>query len=288
MFRIDRNLVNLGAVKTIQPIRIVCSADEGPECGDTIEAGTEGRAPDAAASANAMAQVILSAAEAEAKAKAHDAIKKAESEAGEMVEAMLGSAREEAARILAEARERAEEERLLARQDGYAKGDAEGRRAYDERLEEKKRELSDELAAKTSADDDKLKNVLEELYLERKNAFDGLEAQIVGLAMGIVRKVINPSEESVEGAFEMLIRNALKQLNPEGKIMIRVAPSEYERFFPGGSAVFELSGGLTVTASILRDASLGEGDCVIDAEDETVSAGIDTQLKYIQLAFDRA
>ena len=88
--------------------------------------------------------------------------------------------------------------------------------------------------------------------------------------------------------FTSLIKNALRQVSTDGKIVIRVGPVEYERFFSSGSAVIELGSGVAVTASVLRDVTLEEGDCIIDTDDMTVNAGLESQLKYVELAFKEA
>jgi len=235
-------------------------ADADSEVETEIEV-TGNHYPDAAAlSAQAvlLAEKIIS----EAKAKA---------------ERTILDARSEVAALLLSARERAEEDRRLAWQEGFAEGSQAGRHSFDEQLAEKQR-LSDE----------SLQRVLDELYEERTRTYEGLESGVVALALEIVKKVINPAEEELGTVFQSLIKNALKQMNPDSKVIIRVSPVEYERFFSSGNAVLELDSGVTVTASVLRDVSLGEGDCVIDAEDATVNAGLDSQLQYIKLAFDKA
>lgn len=302
MFRIERDLVKLGAARTVRTIQIDNEINKNGASDEYTEAGAAGDAQDAAASAAATAKYMLNSAETDARAEAYRIISEAEAEANtravdiiaaakEKAKAeasmMVEAARKEAEELTLSARERLEEERRLARQEGYDDGAEEGKRLYDEQLEKKMREIGDDFSEKMREDDEKVKRVVEELYYERAETYAGLEDNVVGLAIDIVRKVINPSEEKYGGIFEMLVRNALKQINPEGRIMIRVGPNEYERFFASGSALFELDGGVNVTVSVLRDASLGEGDCVIDTEESTVNAGLDTQLKYIQLAFDR-
>ena len=247
MFRIDRNLVNLGAKRSI----VVEEYEES-------EVGAAGEALHAAASATFM--------------EAQDALDGAKSKSEEI----LARAKEEAKALLMEARDEIEEERQAARQEGFSEGKEEGRRSYDEQLEEKMRQ-----------DDEKLGRVIGELYEERERTYAGLEDEVVALAMDIVKKIINPDEEAVEGAFEMLIRNALRQIAPDGKIVIRVSTDEYERFFSSGSAAIVLAGDVRATASVLKDVSLNKGDCVIDTDSETINAGVDTQLKYVELAFEQ-
>ena len=190
---------------------------------------------------------------------------------------MLEDARNEVAAILLAAREQAEEERRRAWQEGYAEGAKEGKRVISEEYESKMRE-----------DDEMLKHVISEIHAERASTYEELEDSIIDLSLEIAKKIYGPAEEELENVFQSLIRNALKQIAPEGKVIIRVSSTEYERFFSSGTAVFSLDKGSTITAAVLRDASLVDGDCIIDTEDETVNAGIDTQLKYIKIAFNRA
>ena len=247
MFRIDRNLVNLASARSVY-------VD-----GDDAATDAEGAAaPDAAAAAASAAHIV------------QELIRNAEVKA----EGILENARKEVAALMLSSREQADEERRQALQEGYIEGSKEGRRAYEEKYAKKSRE-----------DDESLKRVIAELYEERKRTYDGIEDEVVGLAFEIVKKVIGQAEDEVGGVFESLIRNALKQIAPEGKIIIRVSPAEYERFFSSGSAVFELDKNVTVAAAVLRDASLEQGDCLIDAEDETINAGLNTQLDYIKIAF---
>jgi len=249
LFRIERNLVNLATARSVQV--------EGEES----VAGAEEVSLNASASAASAALIE------------QEAIKKAKAGA----EKILDDARNEIAALMVAAREEAEEERRRAWQEGYAEGSEEGKRVCDERHEEQTRE-----------DNEKLKRVIDELYTEKKRVYDELEDEVIRLTFEIVKKVIGVAEEDVGGIFQSMIRNALRQISPEGKVIIRVSPAEYERFFSSGSAVFQLDKGVTVTAGVLRDASLGDFDCVIDTEDETVNAGLDTQLKYIKIAFNRA
>ena len=256
MFRIDRNYVNLGAARFLQV-----------DSGEGTEAGANGEAQYAAASANYMTEQ-----QAMAHAQAQELLNNARLQADEIIEAARG----EAALFLEEAREEALEERERARQEGYDEGAQEGKLFYEEQLTKKIRE-----------DDDMLKSVINEIYDERERTYSGLEDEVVGLSLEIVRKVINPADDSFGDIFESMMKNAIKQIAPDGKVVLRVSAAEYERFFSSGSVIIELDSGVTVKASVLRDVSLSGGDLIIDTETETVNAGLNSQLKYIALAFEK-
>lgn len=224
--------------------------------------GAEGMYPNAATSAEEYVNEYLAVAEAEINAKAEE---------------MLANAREEAAQILADAADELEAERKRGYDEGFEEGAAEGKRSFDE-----------ELAKKMSEDDEALNRVLDELYDERERMYENAEGEVVSLALEIVKKIINPAEDELGTVFTSLIKNALRQISTESKIVIRVGIADYERFFASGAVTLELDSGATVTASVMSDVSLGEGDCIIDTDDFTVNAGVDSQLKLVKLTFDRA
>ena len=253
MFRIERRLVNLSGKKTTKPI---------DDDDDITEVAAEDEIPDAAASAEAMANEYISAARGEAEVE---------------MEEILDEAREQAAKIIFKAREDAEEEHKRAWQEGYQEGSEEGRRSYDEQTTEKIRQ-----------DDEALKRVLDEIYDERERTYAEMEEEVINLSLEIVRKIINPAEEALGDVYTSLIKNALRQMSTDGKIVIRCGPAEYERFFSSGAAEIELDSGAIVKATVLKDVSLNEGDCIIDTDDVTINAGVDSQLQFVKLAFERA
>ena len=244
MFRIERNLVHLGGVRTIrvnnETGEIIETIEEDPDVG-IIPTGLN-------------PQEVL----AEAKQRA---------------EHIIDSARNEANAIIEASKEDAENNRHQAWDEGYINGVDEGKRSYNDKILEC---------------DESLKRVMNEFLIEKKRAFSDMEDELLDLALRIVRKIINPADEAMEGVFVSLIKNALRQIAPDDRIMLRVSAADYERYFPEGSAVLELGNGVTVSASILKDASLGEFDCIIDKDDSTINAGLDTQLMNIQLAFEKS
>ena len=251
MFRIDRSLVKISGIKFKK-----LDAD------DKSEVDAEDGLPDATTSAEAMLNQFLNEAEIEIQ---------------EQREAILEEARDQAATIIFQAREDAESERKKGWQEGFEDGAEKGRLEYEEKL-----------ALKIAEDDETLKRVLDEIYDERERTFSGLEEETTNLALEIVRKIINPPAEELSDVYTSLIKNALRQMPTEGKIIIRVGAAEYERFFSSGAAEIELDSGVTVNAAVIRDISLNEGDCIIDTDDVTINAGIDSQLQYVKLSFERA
>ena len=267
MFRIDRRFVNVSGIK-INKL----------DTKDDPEVGADGEIPDAAAS---MENIYSGEDTYSAEDAVNEYLAATKSETESKMEEILNSARQQAAKIISDAQDEAEEERRLGYEQGFeegsAKGSEEGKSKYDEMIEAKKRE-----------DDETLKRVIDEMYEERERTYIGMEKEATNLSIEIVRKILNPTEDELVDVFTPMIKNALRQMPTDSKIVLRVGPKEYERFFSSGAAVIELDSGATVKASVLRDVSLNDGDLIIDTDDVTINAGLDSQLQYVELAFERA
>ena len=286
MFKIDKNLVNLAVGRSVQI---------GSENGAAGALGLK-KASDASASDALKAQDTVSRTQ-NAFSKAQEKLTEANAEAARVIEA----ARHEAASIILAARDDGKRERSLALQDGYAAGASAGRaqgikdglregygEGYDKGYADGSAECRREFDEKLQEDDKMLTHVISEFHQASVRVFDGLEEKLAALTLEIVKKIINPAGENGEYMFTSLIINALRQVELDGRLTLRVGANEYDRFFSSGSAVFDLGDGVKATASVIRDAAMSDGDCIIDTETETLNAGIDSQLKYIRLAFEKA
>ncbi|MCL2248394.1 MAG: FliH/SctL family protein [Oscillospiraceae bacterium] len=208
----------------------------------------------------------------------------AELEMQEKAQALIDDARVQAAQIELAAREDAEEARKEGWQEGYTEGAAEGKLSFDDKL----KECEETLEEKLKTDDRQLKSVLEELYAEQERISAETEAEIVRLSLEVVKKIIGPAEEELGTVFTSLVKNTLRQMSTEGKIIIRIGPKEYERFFSSGVANIELDNGIVVTATVMKDLNMDENELIIDSDEGTVNASIDLQLEYVKIAFERA
>jgi len=277
LFRIDRSLVNVSRHKVMNFDAKNKDKDKGkdeestgdPDFDPHLEPDPEldsvpahPPAPDPTELAEEMLREYISAAEQELQEKA---------------EAVLNNAKTEAAQILIETRDEIEEEKNRGFQEGYIEGVAEGKQSYEEKTQEK-----------IAADDKVLKNVLDEIYNEQERIKTETESGTIELAIEIVKKIIAPAEDELGTVFTSLIKNALRQMSSDGKIVIRVGPDEFERFFSSGAATIELDSGVTVSATVMKDLTMNEGDLIIDSDEGTVNAGIDSQLEYVKIAFERA
>ncbi|NLO48649.1 MAG: hypothetical protein GX111_10080 [Clostridiales bacterium] len=189
-----------------------------------------------------------------------------------IAEEIISQALVKAKAIIREAEAEALEIKKLARQRGYDEGIFKADALIEAAIEK---------------DKDQLKNIILRIEEKRREMFDSMESEMLRLTFSIIKKVFSQVSKSDSSLFESMISNALMQMNKEGKITIRVNTEEYERFFSAGDMSFVI-GDKLLTAAVLPDPNMNCGDCIIESEGETVNAGINNQLRRIEIAFQQA
>lgn len=176
----------------------------------------------------------------------------------------------------AEAREtvfQAELDSVKIKADAEALGYKEGAKRADERY-----------AALLSENKESLSRVISEMEAGRTKMLASMEEEIIELCFAIVRKISDVDRTKDGEIFKTAIRKALARTDMASTITIQLSSEDFERFFPEGEAVFDTPDG-RVTVAVAGSSELDGGDIVIDSEDETITAGIGTQIKNIELRF---
>ena len=221
------------------------------------------------ADARAQAEGLL----AEAQTKA-DALLDEARQAKEQADGLLNGARLMAATILEEARAAADQEALGIRGQAWKAGHQEG--AEEARLTalEEGRRLADDVHA-----------LLDGLVAGREEQLARLEGDVIDLSLGVARKILGAALERDDEKYKSLIQNALSQMKREGKLIIRLPEDVAARLFEGNAAAFVL-GDERVTATVAGDPFMKAGECVLESDAEQVTAGLESQLAAITVAFE--
>jgi flagellar assembly protein FliH len=194
----------------------------------------------------------------EAEAAAAELLAKIREAAALEAEAKVAEAGRQVQNILEEARRRGREE-----------GRLEGLELYRQQTEEASREIS---------------RLLKEIASAREALFASFEGEVVELALNIAEKITLTALSKDETIFKAMVANALKNLRREGKISLRISEQQYNDFFNAESASFVLDDE-TIRISVINDPHLENGALIVESAEESVDAGVASQLKYIALAF---
>ena len=186
-----------------------------------------------------------------------------------LAEAMLADAEEKARQKIKQAEAAAIEIIERAEEKGYRDGAL---------------KAEQELQTRVSKRVDALQNLIMQVGTAREDMINELEDDIITLVLETTKKVINIELEKNDKVFVDIIQNALSQMKREGKIVIRVSQDDYTSFFSSGNAEFILNNE-RIKTTVIDEPLFEKGDCVIESEGETVNAGINSQLRYIEFTF---
>ncbi|MER8402085.1 type III secretion system stator protein SctL [Mesorhizobium sp. M0306] len=165
--------------------------------------------------------------------------------------AFLDEARRDAQQLRDAARRAYAAEYALGYDDGKAQGDAEATR------------LVSETAVKVD------------------RYFSGLESEVVGLAVDIVRRILG--EFDVGALVAKAARQAVTEIRRARYLKVRVHPASIERVRNELDAVLRESD-LGMTVEIDADDALAPDACIVSTDFAVVDASIDAQLKAIAAA----
>jgi flagellar assembly protein FliH len=205
----------------------------------------------------------------EAGGEAEDKLQAARKEAAALLEKASREAKAQLDQAASQAQYALEEAKSQGYQEGYREGNQQGQELHRQNTEEAGRQLN---------------RLLSEIAGERQAFIDSFEGEMVELAVSIAEKIVVSAINKDDNAFKSMIINALKHMRRESKITLHVSEEQYNEFFKAESANFVL-GDETITVVIVNDTQLENGDLILESDEETVNAGVGSQLKHIMLAF---
>ena len=292
MFRIQRSAVNHAGSAEIQmiplPVEVIAPPPEPipepePEPIPVVEVKEEIIKKEAPpVEPDASHPVLLAV-----RKKADEIIEAAQQQSGQIIEA----ARQESEQIIETAQQEREQAIAAANQEGetlvaQASGQANGLRqeAWQNGYIDGRAEAA---AAATEQHNQALTDLLS-VMIKLQDAYDKIyqdaEPEVLDLAIDIASKVLHTEIDRNDEVYSNMVHNVLHHIKREGKIVLRVSPSEYQRFFSSGEATYQVDGD-PIRVSVVQEDGLESGACVIDSEGETVNGSIQSQIDRIVSAF---
>jgi flagellar assembly protein FliH len=151
----------------------------------------------------------------------------------------------------------------LAREQGRQEGEARGRAAYEEQLEQARGNL---------------RSAILEFTRERADYFRKVEVEVVQLALSIARKILHRESQVDPLLLAALVRVALDQIDNKTKVVVRVHPSnaaDCRAYFARAMEAHE-------APEVEEDPSQEADRCVLQTALGTTEIGIEVQLKEIE------
>ncbi|MBS1821078.1 MAG: hypothetical protein JST61_03765 [Acidobacteria bacterium] len=159
-----------------------------------------------------------------------------------------------------------------------------GRILAEQRCREAEARVRDEMSVETEKrigiERATIVDALREFSRERERYFDEVEAEVVGLALAIARRVLHREASLDPLLLQAAVRVALGKVAGESNITLRVAETRGQRWRDTLAAE---QGEKTVT--VVEDHDLDEEELVIATEVGRVELGVGAQLKEIERGF---
>ncbi len=180
-------------------------------------------------------------------------IKKDVHSAKEEGKQILDRAEEEASAIIRKAESEAGSIRDLAKAEGYEEGIA------------------------------KLNELALRFQESRRRIFEEARDEILRLAVKIAGKILGRELESNDKAFTDLVTRAMRGVQGESRIQVRVNPSDLKKIQKDRKRLVEEVGqGREI--ELVEDAKVSEGGCVIETDLGIIDAQLETQLRVLEKA----
>lgn len=202
-------------------------------------------------------------------------------------EVCLSDAQTQASKILVEAQSKydeflnqakveAEELKTAAKEEGYRLGYDEG---YATALEQVKKEMETAIEEANI----KAKRIIEVAECEKKETILKAEREILAIVTAVAEKIIKEKFAENHTLVVEVIKKALEKVKNQRKINIRVSMDDYE-FVLQSKLIFESMLDSDFELSIIPDKLIDNGGCIIESENGTVDARLETQLDAIKKA----
>ena len=121
---------------------------------------------------------------------------------------------------------------------------------------------------------------LDSFAASRTEYYAGVEIEVVQLALAISRKILHRETQIDPMLVGALVQIALGQLKEGSNVTLNVVPAEHKRWQTYIDGL-----GSKLAISVVEDATLQQGDCVLQTELGTANFGIDMQLKEVEQGF---
>lgn len=183
----------------------------------------------------------------------------------QQAQSILDAAQAEAERLLTEAQTRIPQ----IEQEAYEKGLAQARA-----------KIGEEIAAAASDLREQLAHTLTELEPLYALIASRAERDLVKLALGIARKVVQREVTTDSDIVLSLARVALERLHPRAVATVLLHPDDFEYVKAHRQAMSSNS-----AVEIVADTAVGRGGCVIQSEHGDIDARIEQQFASIERGF---
>jgi len=153
-----------------------------------------------------------------------------------------------------------------ARKEGRDEGMSQGRTEFEKKLTSQQQGLV---------------QAVRDFARERETYFQRVEAEVVGLAVAIARKILHREAQVDPLLLAGVVRVGLDNVAAGTHVRLRVHPDQITAW----REFFSQQADLRSMPELMGDATLGPGHCMLETELGTTDLTLETQLKEIEQGF---
>ncbi len=153
-----------------------------------------------------------------------------------------------------------------ARKEGRDEGMAQGRAEFEKKLASQQQGLV---------------QAVRDFARERETYFQRVEAEVVGLAVAIARKILHREAQVDPLLLAGVVRVGLDNVAAGIRVRLRVHPDQIQAW----QEFFSQQPDLQSLPELMGDATLGPGRCILETEVGATDLTLETQLKEIEQGF---
>jgi flagellar assembly protein FliH len=176
-------------------------------------------------------------------------------------EEVLARAHQDAELIVAVAHQEAENIRLQAREDGFAKGMADGHM---------------EIRAKV----ERLETLMREMASFKSHLYEEAREEVVELVIAIAEKILGPLADGQPSAVVHVVAKGLELLSDRSSVTLRVHPDDVALVIESKSQLQRTIDGIR-DLSVLEDGGVPRGGCMVESRSAEIDARLHTQLDEV-------
>jgi flagellar assembly protein FliH len=192
-----------------------------------------------------------------------------EEEAEDKAQQIIQQAEERAAQMIKEAEEQAQSVHDAAAQKGYDDG---------------REEVNNLFAGQVQEEKEAFQTLMQGVTDEFNRITQQGNIAAAKLAISIAEKIIGFELDRNDMAYLSIAQQTVERIHGSGKLVMRVSPEDYARFFAEGQTLAGLPSDIQL--EIVQDKRVKKGGCIVETGSESVNGGVDKQLERTAQAFD--
>lgn len=206
-------------------------------------------------------------------------VNKQQEDFDKIAQTIIDDAKKQADEMLEKAKLDAEKIKEEAFEEGHKNGYEIG---FNEVKEDVYKELRGKEEQKTLEYLNELKEVINDLSLEKDKILANYKLNLIDIAISVAEKIVQVSLKTSGEIIERMILSATERLASKEWVKIYISRTDAELMIEGGIDIIQALSNLSDNIKVIPMENEGQGTCIIEFPDEIIDASASTQVENIR------